>query len=243
MPLVYNRAFVQHGQHPEPASGLLTRDPNVEEPTDVAVKTNLDLIAANGCVRAVRRIDINVHCLTNPFPGWREAIQRIGSVATRWRVVELMVAMHPRSRRFEARNVDMAKFADDIAEVGDALAALMPDVRRLDCRGEFEEPFAGSVCGRLARPLYGRLAVHYADQLQVFNSIHPITVPRDCQFPRLKKFSANYERIAGYQLPQMASGELVDVCLLNGSSNHSWASFSADSDSQVIEFTKLKKLK
>ncbi|KAJ2803293.1 hypothetical protein H4R21_002091 [Coemansia helicoidea] len=41
----------------------------------------------------------------------------------------------------------------------------------------------------------------------------------------------------------MASGEVVDVELLNGAANHSWASFTTDSNSQEIEFTKLETLR
>ncbi|KAJ2793621.1 hypothetical protein H4R21_005821, partial [Coemansia helicoidea] len=40
----------------------------------------------------------------------------------------------------------------------------------------------------------------------------------------------------------MASGKLLDMSIVNGPSNHSWAPFSTDSDSQAIEFTNLRRL-
>ncbi|KAJ2806699.1 hypothetical protein H4R21_000762 [Coemansia helicoidea] len=188
-----------------------------------------------GCAHAVKRVQVDVYCLVNPFPGWREVIQRMRSVASRWRVVELEVTMYPDSRHFDGHSVDMDKYADDVTEVGDALAVLMPDVRHLECRGINENPFA--------RSLYGRLASHYADQLQWLNNRHLLTMPLGCQFTQLQKAFLSCDDGADYQLPQIASGELVNMSILSAPANHPWRSFSADNDSQVIEFTKLTKLK
>ncbi|KAJ2807790.1 hypothetical protein H4R21_000345, partial [Coemansia helicoidea] len=108
--------------------------------------------------------------------------------------------MHRSLTLFDGHSVDMDKYADDVTKVGDALAVLMPDVRHLECRGINENPFA--------RSLYGRLASHYADQLWRLSSRQPITVPLDCQFPRLKEVDICYEHVADCRFPLMASGEL-----------------------------------
>ncbi|KAJ2806045.1 hypothetical protein H4R21_001032 [Coemansia helicoidea] len=234
IPLVYDHVFVQYEGRPTRSGGLFTVDPNVTEPTDVAVKTNLGLVAMAGCAHAVKRVRIDVHCLANPFPGWREVIQRMHDVASTWGVVDLTVEMHPDLFHFDARNLDMDKYTDDVAEVGDLLAALMPDVRRLECGGVNQNP--------IARTLYGRLAGHYADQLQKLISQHPIAVPVGSRFTKLQKVEVSYDYVAGYQLPQIQSEELVDMSLTNGPPNHSWASFSTDGDPRAIEFTKLTNL-
>ncbi|KAJ2773264.1 hypothetical protein IWQ56_001060, partial [Coemansia nantahalensis] len=183
------------------ANDPFARSPNVEEPADVDVVTNLDLIAMVGCARAVRRVYIDVFCLVNPFPGWHEVIQRMRAVAKEWRAEELTIAIGPDLRHYDDNTVDMAEYTDDIVEVADALAALMPDVRRLD----LDEANRSQI----SRSLYGRLASHYADQLQWFDTQYPITVPRGFQFTRLKKAVISYNGAADYQLPQMAIGELV----------------------------------
>ncbi|KAJ2714375.1 hypothetical protein H4R19_001762 [Coemansia spiralis] len=232
-PMVYSHAFVQYGKRP----GFEARhvyDPNVEEPADVAVITNLDLVTMVSGASAVKKMNIDVCYQANPFPGWRNIIQKVRTVATTWRVVELNVAMHPGVFSFGDDDENVAKYTDDIAEVGDALAALVPDVRRLDCGGLNLNP--------IARSLYGRLAAHYADQLQLFKSRHPISEPLDCQFTRLRKVDISYDQVIDYQLPRMASGELVDMSFTHAPPNHSWASFSTDSSLRMIEFTKLKKL-
>ncbi|KAJ2804194.1 hypothetical protein H4R21_001734 [Coemansia helicoidea] len=234
IPLVYDLVFVQYGDDLNPRSDSITRDPNVEEPTDTAVLTNLDLVAMVGCAGAVRHFDIEVHFLANPFPGWREVIQRMRAVAAKWRVMELTLAMHPDFVQFDYRDVDMDKYANDIVEVGDALAALMPDVRHLECGGVKNNP--------IAHPLYGRVASHYADKLQQLSSGHPLVVPPGCRFMRLKEIDTHFGIAGEHQLPPMAGGEMVDMRLLYVPPHHSWESFSTDGDSQDIEFTNLKQL-
>ncbi|KAJ2806306.1 hypothetical protein H4R21_000926 [Coemansia helicoidea] len=234
VPLVYGRVFVQYGSYPKHDDGMFLCNTNVEEPTNVAVKTNLDLVRVVGCANAVTRAQIDVHCMASPFPGLREVIQRMRAVAGKWHVAELMLAVHPDSFYFDADSVDMATHATDTAEAGDALAALMPDVRHLEC-GEFAR-------NPIARSLNVHLVGHYADQLQRFNGQKPVTMPLDCQFTKLGRFEITYDSVAGYQPPQMAGEELVDMNLVYGPTNHSWAAFRADGDSQAIEFTKLARL-
>ncbi|KAJ2715067.1 hypothetical protein H4R19_001404, partial [Coemansia spiralis] len=125
-PMEYDHAFVQYGKKPD-IRAPLSRDTNVEEPTDVAVTTNLDLIAMVNGANAVKSMKIDVHYLVNPFPGWRNAIQRMRTVATKWRVVELNVAMHPDVSSFGDNNGDVVKYTGAIAEVGDALTVMMPN--------------------------------------------------------------------------------------------------------------------
>ncbi|KAJ2807316.1 hypothetical protein H4R21_000530 [Coemansia helicoidea] len=234
-PPVYSHAFVQYGDHPTRVASLPIRIGAAEEPTDVVVKTNLDLITMAGYASAVKRVQIDVHCLANPFPGWREVIQRMRAVATEWRAVQLTATMHPDFYSFNgSSNADTTYYMDDIAEVADALAALMPDVCRLECAGV-------NRCS-IARSLYGRLASHYAGQLRRLDSQHLIAVLQGCLFTKLRRFHIDYGRGIDYQLPHMASGELVDMSLVNGPANHSWASFSTNSGSRTIEFAKLKRL-
>ncbi|KAJ2806534.1 hypothetical protein H4R21_000828 [Coemansia helicoidea] len=235
IPSVYGRhALVTYGTRPDYGNGLFNLDLNAEEPANVDVVTNLDLIAMVGCARAVRRVYIDVFCLVNPFPGWHEVIQRMRAVAKEWRVEELTITIGPDSRHYDDDSVDMAEYTDDIVEVADALVALMPDVRRLN-RHEANR-------SQISNSLYGRLASHYADQMEWFDTRYPIAVPPGFQFTSLKKAVMGYNDVADYQLPQMAIGELVDLSLYSGPVNHSWASFSGNSDSQVIEFPKLNRL-
>ncbi|KAJ2794762.1 hypothetical protein H4R21_005375 [Coemansia helicoidea] len=231
--MVYNCVIVQYGYQPKGRASQYMRGLDAG-PTDVAVRTNLDLIAMVGRAHAVRRAQVDVRCVANPFPGWREVIQRMRAVATVWAVTELDVAINPVDYRFDDSNIDMAKYTDDIVEVGDALAGLMPDVCRLGCGGANPNPIAQS--------LSGRLATRYADQLRSLDCDYPVSLPLGCQLTKLKRFQMDCNFETDYQLPQIASGELVDLRLDNGLCDHSWASFSTDSESQAIEFTNLKRL-
>ncbi|KAJ2716008.1 hypothetical protein H4R19_000886 [Coemansia spiralis] len=234
IPMVYRQAFVQYGARPTFGVGRITRNPNIEEPIDVAVKTNLDLIVGVGYVSAVRSIHIVVNCFVNPFPGWQEVIRRMRAVANTWRAVELYLEIYPHIFHFDNRTVDMSKYAGNIAEVGNALLAFMPDVRRLYCKGLNHNS--------IAKALYERLAKHYASQLQQLDSDHPLVLPPDYQFTKMQEITIDYEHDAEYQLPRMTSGELVRMRLDNAPPNHSWAPFSTSNASRVIEFTKLEKL-
>ncbi|KAJ2802848.1 hypothetical protein H4R21_002261 [Coemansia helicoidea] len=235
IPLVYNLVYVKYGGRPRRRTGQFARDAKAEEAAGVSVTTNLDLIAMVGCASVVKDVTIDVRYLATPFSEWREVIQRMRAVAGEWRVTKLAVAMYPDIVHYDDRNVDMAKYADDVASVSDALAALMPDVfgLRLDwnCNNQ------------IASSLYGRLVGHYADQLLQLNSPNSIVVEPDRQLTTLQNVWMSCNNDASYHFPRMASGELIGMTLNSGSSNHSWLPFSTSSDSRVIEFTKLIKLK
>ncbi|KAJ2716988.1 hypothetical protein H4R19_000297 [Coemansia spiralis] len=156
------------------------------------------------------------------------------AVAIEWRAVELNAATFAPVPGHGTQSVDLAMYTDDLVAVSDALVQLLPNVRRLN--------FGGTKSPPLDSALYGRLAGHYAEQLQHIYCKYPISVPPGHPFQRLQSVWIIDDRVADYELPQMASGELVDLALSCGPVNHSWASFSTDSDSRVIEFTKLKKL-
>ncbi|KAJ2796170.1 hypothetical protein H4R21_004822 [Coemansia helicoidea] len=156
------------------------------------------------------------------------------AVASKWRAVELNVATYSKSYEFIHSDRAADQFAGDIAETCDALTTLMPGVNRLE--------FGESCSNAIAQLLYGRMASLYAKQLLWLDIDDSIIAPPGCQFPRLKRLSLDRLSLAGHQFPQIASGELVDLRFCGGPVNHSWASFSTDSDSQVIEFTNLKRL-
>ncbi|KAJ2716546.1 hypothetical protein H4R19_000577 [Coemansia spiralis] len=128
----------------------------------------------------------------------------------------------------------MTKCMADIAEVSDALVALMPDVRRLHC--------GGVTSNHVAKLLYQSLAGRYAKQLQQLDSKFPITLPQDRQLAKLQHISMDFRFKPDYLLPQMTNGELISISLANAPCNHSWAAFGTNSESRVIEFAKLKRL-
>ncbi|KAJ1723683.1 hypothetical protein LPJ61_005803, partial [Coemansia biformis] len=161
--------------------------------------------------------------------------KRMCLVADKWRqIAELRIALHPPSFHSSKGNIMVADYADSIDETGDMLAALMPGLRRLSCQGVN--------LNLLARELYGRLAAHFAEQLQEIFSHHPLIVPHDRQFKCLKRVYISYDHVCNYRLPSMDGRELLTLRLHNGPPNHSWASFSTDDDSSVIEFDKLHSL-
>ncbi|KAJ2713014.1 hypothetical protein H4R19_002460 [Coemansia spiralis] len=232
--MVYSHAFVERSLSIVDEEDSFARDIGPEEPIDVTFNTNLDLIAMVGCAGAVKRILIFVQCVDNPLPGLREVIQRMGAVASKWRIVDLKVEINPSSFREGNPDVDVSEYIDDVAEVADALVALMPEVRHLHCGGLLSGPLVSSLNEHLAR--------NYAEQLQRLNSPHPVSMLPERQLARLQHVSMDYNFDATYMLPQMASGELISVSLANAPCNHSWAGFSTNSESRVIEFSKLKRL-
>ncbi|KAJ2712068.1 hypothetical protein H4R19_002949, partial [Coemansia spiralis] len=127
IPMVYRHAFIHYGKVPA-FEGPVTTSTDMAEPAGVPVKTSLDLIAAAGCASAVKCIQIKIYCVLSPFPGWRDVIRRMRALATKWSVAELTVEMYPDCIHYEHRNGDVSTYADDFAEVINALAALMPAV-------------------------------------------------------------------------------------------------------------------
>ncbi|KAJ2708835.1 hypothetical protein H4R19_004552, partial [Coemansia spiralis] len=235
LPMAYNKLYVRYGAVPNLVSGTYSCYVAASEPTDVVVATNLDLIVAAGCVHMVRTAKIDVHFVANPFPGFKCIIRRMSAAANNWRILSLSVAMHPDTFRFNSEYVDMDKHADDIAEIGGAIATLLPKLRNLECGGASRNCFA--------RTLYGHIAGLYTEQLRSINSQHPIYLPQNRRLRALNNVHIEYVHGINHRLPNMESGELVSLSLFDGPPNHSWAPFSTDSSSRVIEFTNLRKLR
>ncbi|KAJ1719216.1 hypothetical protein LPJ61_006352, partial [Coemansia biformis] len=128
----------------------------------------------------------------------------------------------------------MADYEDDIRRTGNALAALMPELRQLRFPGKSSIPVATAICSYLAGL--------YTEQLQVLRSQSPIVIPSGRRFKCLKKASLSYEYQSGYHPPSMDIANLDMLFLHNALPNHSWTPFSTNDDSNSIEFTKLKQL-
>ncbi|KAJ2807688.1 hypothetical protein H4R21_000380 [Coemansia helicoidea] len=232
--MVYNYVLVECGDYLEFGEDERYHARLLEAPRDDFLKTNLDLVAMVGRARAVKRAQIDVYCLDDPFPWLQDAIQRMRAVASKWRAVELMVVTYSNPYEFIRSDRAVDQFADDVAETCDALTALMPDVNRLKCWG--------SCSNAIAQLLYGHLASHYAKQLLWFDSDDMIIAPPGCRFAGLRRLTLNHHSLAGHQFPQIASGELVSLNLSGVLASQSWTPFSTDDDSWVIEFTNLKSL-
>ncbi|KAJ2799396.1 hypothetical protein H4R21_003562, partial [Coemansia helicoidea] len=200
----------------------------------MVVTTNLGLIVSAGCIKAVRSAEINVHCIANPVPGLREVVERMQAAARQWSVRELRIAMHIDFSHLDLDGLLVSKDMAGPREVGGALAALMPELRRLECEGLVVSP--------VARALFGRLAEHYAGQLHVLQSSHPIAVPRNCQFTKLRKARLGFGYLVNQPLPRIECGALEELSLLNAPPSISWAPFISGGDPRVVEFASLKRL-
>ncbi|KAJ1720243.1 hypothetical protein LPJ61_006190, partial [Coemansia biformis] len=204
----------------------------VSESENVEVATSLNLVDDVGGADAVRRVVIELNYVSNPFPGFKAVIDRLGKVACNWEKVQtLEVEMRPDIGHSNSRHASVADHATDIIEVGDALAMMFSEASKLKLSGTCVNP--------IARALYGRLSGWYTDQLQELCSIYPVVLAHDRPFTQLRNVSIQGEGIPGYQPPRMATGSLESLTLDGFYNYHSWASFAADGDSRIVEFPKL----
>ncbi|KAJ1720306.1 hypothetical protein LPJ61_006182, partial [Coemansia biformis] len=190
-PMVYNHVYVQYGDRIQREPGMHRYDDDLKEPEVVTMKTNVDLIAAAGCVGMVTSAAIDVHCMSNPFPGLRKVVEAMSTAASMWgRVEALKISLHPEAFYSFRNSVNVEDYEADINEVANALAALMPKLHKLDLNGVNSNPFANM--------LFGQLAGHYTEQLQEIHSRHPIVVPSNCQFKCLKSVDISYDHQSDY---------------------------------------------
>ncbi|KAJ1727384.1 hypothetical protein LPJ61_004597 [Coemansia biformis] len=235
IPMVYSNLYVQFGERIVRKFGADSRDRSGEEPTDAAIKTNLDLISAVGCTSMARSADIAVGFTINPIPGFRKVAERLRIVSSEWkRITTLNVFVFPDTSNSSIHRVDVSGYSDHISEVSDVVAALMPDVCQLNWKG--------SNYSRIANALHGELARRYYKTLEEIDSMYPIVAPSGRRFERLKKLNICNSIVSDNQYPNVNAGELEKLTLRNVPSDHSWASFSSNNDGSVIEFAKLNNL-
>ncbi|KAJ1725321.1 hypothetical protein LPJ61_005654, partial [Coemansia biformis] len=204
----------------------------VSESENVDVATSLNLVDDVGGADAVRRVVIELNYVSNPFPGFKAVIDRLGEVACNWEKVQTLdVEMRPDIGHSNSHHASVADHATDIIEVGDALAMMFSEASKLKLSGTCVNP--------IATALYGRLSGWYTDQLQELCSIYPVVLAHDRPFTQLRNVSIQGEGIPGYQPPHMATGSLESLTLDGFYNYHSWASFAPDGDSRIVEFPKL----
>ncbi|KAJ2778863.1 hypothetical protein H4R18_004350 [Coemansia javaensis] len=241
--VVYGSVFVQYGERhilggqQQPAE----EEEEEEEPADVRCVTNLQLVAAAGCVQRVRRVVFDVNFLTSPFPGLAGVMRLMSGAAPVWLGArELEISMH--AGFYPLGNEDAPSAGDceaDVRTAVDVLAAMMPQVRKLYFGGMSHSP--------VARELYGRLAGSYAGQLLVLGSRHSISVPRDVEFQQLTDARIEYDQKDGHRLPRIDPRQLRKLVLAGWPPNHSWATFAggdgnSNGGSRAIRFPQLRTL-
>ncbi|KAJ2784319.1 hypothetical protein H4R18_001205 [Coemansia javaensis] len=228
LPAVYSTVFIKYYAE-------FNSDGSESSPEAFSVVTNLDLAISAGCLGVVRKVEIDVRCSANPFPGLGVAIQMLRAAAEEWRgPVSLGISLYPEFLAFGRTGHAIAPYGDDIKQASAVLAAMLPRVRHMS--------FGGVRMDSIARELFGRLASLYADRLCAIDSQHPITVPRDCVFTQLRSVCVARDSRVGYQLPRMDPAMLVKLELPGWPPEHSWAPFSMDGDSALINFPNLKLL-
>ncbi|KAJ1731466.1 hypothetical protein LPJ61_002521 [Coemansia biformis] len=223
-------AAVFYASLPEELATLVCKeqDPASQDATSGTATTNMDLVVASGYINIVRRVEIDVHYLISPLPELKGTIKLLCSVQDEWKGVRaLVLAMHPRAPTSGTLNANLTSYEVELAKISDSLAAMFPHV--------YELRFGGRYQNGVARALYSLLAGSYTEQLKVLHSKHPIVVPRDRMFAQLKYASISGDNDHGYQLPRMYSGSLEKLQLRRFTADHSWASFSTDSDSRQME--------
>ncbi|KAJ1719065.1 hypothetical protein LPJ61_006392, partial [Coemansia biformis] len=234
--MVYDYAYVQYGAAIVQSADSAASDSGRSEPDNVLISTNLELVVAAGCASLVRRVAVDVFCLTNPFPGYRAVIQRMRAVADTWMGVRaLELAKHPGQTTLDERDTSNVSYDDDVCEICESLTAMLPSVRELRLGGFYRD--------YISREASGKLATRYAEQLQVLCSSHPIAVPHDRPFTRIRHVEICGSSVDGYRIPRINPSSIEYIKLDGFPANHLWTAFSTDSSSQVIEFPRLRTLR
>ncbi|KAJ1725097.1 hypothetical protein LPJ61_005673 [Coemansia biformis] len=151
IPMIYENVYVQFNERIVCKPGVNNIDTPGEEPTDAAIKTNLGLISAVGCTSMARSADIVVSFTIDPIQAFRKVVERVRVVSSEWkRITTLNVYVYPDTSNSSIHPMDVSGYSDDISEIGDALAALMPDVCQLNWRGSNFSRIANAIHGELA---------------------------------------------------------------------------------------------
>ncbi|KAJ2776661.1 hypothetical protein H4R18_005549, partial [Coemansia javaensis] len=196
--------------------------------------SNMDLVISAGCMQVVKRVVIIVDYKRSPLTDFGVVTQQMRAAAEEWRGVRRLDITIFNSRDMPARRTDVAGSEGKIKRASAELAATMPGV----CRVHFDS----ISFDKIVQELDSQLAVLYSDQLEGLVSSHPIAVPPDHTFRQLKSVSIGHDSSISYQHPRVDPAKLVSLSLTLWPSDHSWAPFSADGDSGVIEFPNLRRL-
>ncbi|KAJ1729588.1 hypothetical protein LPJ61_003450 [Coemansia biformis] len=76
--MAYDIVFIQYGDKAKAVPAVESSNRNVEEPMDVAIKSNMELVAAASSTKVITSAEINVHYLADLLPGHESDIRELG---------------------------------------------------------------------------------------------------------------------------------------------------------------------
>ncbi|KAJ2780717.1 hypothetical protein H4R18_003304 [Coemansia javaensis] len=208
---------------PDPAAG----------PPALALTTNSTLVAALGYVALVRRIDLALNWVQNPFPALDKVTDVLEAGAQQWpgaRRLRLRIDFghHP----FNGDAVDAATYTPDILRAVDRLSRLMPNLVELEYRGLEESPISSA--------LFGALSAKYAQSAAWIASSHSVAAHGPYRFTRLARMNIALSDDADDLPPAVAPEPLTRLTLRTVPHEYSWGNFAAGG--QAVEFSSLKTL-
>ncbi|KAJ2780273.1 hypothetical protein H4R18_003547 [Coemansia javaensis] len=253
LPVVYSGVFFQHGRPPSKSivstvCGVDSGDDddgdfgayaNALEPESAAVRSNLDLVVSADCAHVVRRVDIAVHYVTEPFYGLGGIIRMMRTAAERWGWVrDLVVVLAAKYDMADELSANLDLYNVGIDRVAAALEAMMPGVRRLRLGEAGAEYVNAEFCGRLAGL--------YSDRLACIDARCPLAVPPGPAFGQLARLSVRHGAMSESLLSRVDPAAIVKLRLPHWPPHGAWGAPGAEggggSSPRTIEFSSLREL-
>ncbi|KAJ2802606.1 hypothetical protein H4R21_002352 [Coemansia helicoidea] len=219
------------------APGSGTADAGPDDQCRAKVSTNLDLVVAAGVSHLVREVFIATEFVAILSPTFWWIIGRMRSAAPVWSRVDSFIVV-PASTQWDMnlRRIEAGNDMTEILAIGDALAELMPGLRKLDLGVYCLLPKIGEMCGHMA----GRVA----SQLLTFTAWDTMYRREDCRLDAIRDLRMWNKGATGWRSPRISADTLERLDMVQCIDDNLCSFIDTNSGTnRTIVFRKLKSLR
>ncbi|KAJ2716857.1 hypothetical protein H4R19_000381 [Coemansia spiralis] len=235
LPLVFKTMFVRSKERTIPATPTNQDGPDNDRVTShYRITSNADAVAHASLINLVRRVHFIIQGDCDSIGGMCAAIDAMRRAASVWPSVRSLRLSATKAAPYRVFNGQYADYADEIDGHSVALQDLMPNLWEISTRSHIHN--------NPALALLVQLAADRQEQLQALRLNYTVCNPPDLSFQQLRQVYLDCSCGFSFRLPRISTVRLEKLALVAIGAMHSWAPFSADGSTSMVEFPALKSL-
>ncbi|KAJ2450291.1 hypothetical protein EV183_004385 [Coemansia sp. RSA 2336] len=233
LPMVYKYGVVQYGD--SNTSLQLSQVYSLEEPDNLEVNSNIDLINQNGCFGLIKHIVLRVNYKYNPLYGLQSNLDYLSAISQHWhalKTLEIDIKGNKMLKEYSKACISFNKY--EIQRATNWLTQLLPQIRELKFSGYRPTP--------VAYMIYDQLAWSYCGEIHGLYSNFPLLSPGTTDFSHLTHLEMDFDSNPKYHLPPICANALKYLSLSNIPFDYDWLPFYGTVPETTVSFSHLKVL-
>ncbi|KAJ1743594.1 hypothetical protein LPJ78_000222 [Coemansia sp. RSA 989] len=231
--MVYKYGVAQYGD--SNTSLQLSQVHSLEEPANLKVSSNIDLINHTGYFKLIKHLVLRINYKYNPLYGLQNILNHLCAVSQQWHALKTLEIEIKGNRMLKEYSKACISFNQyEIQKAANWLTQLLPQVKELKFSGYKPTP--------VAYLIYNQLAWVYSGEIRGLHSNFPLLNPGTTDFSHLTHLEMDFDSNPNYHLPLIRANALKYLSLSNIPFDYDWLPFYGTVPETTVNFAHLKVL-